>query len=76
MSVLPVPAWASDGANAQYESEFWIRPRTIRCRHISGELIDATYWSDGQLIDQGYSELSWFMRDRAVQRAVYMNPVL
>ncbi len=76
LSVLPAPAWASSGAAAQHESDFWIRPRTIRCRHISGELIDATYWSDGQLIDQGYSELSWFMRDRAVQRAVYMNPVL
>jgi len=76
MAALPLPAWAQSGAAAQYESDFWLRPRTIRCRHAAGELIEATYWSDGQLLQQGYSELSWFMRDRVVQRAVYMNPVL
>lgn len=76
LSALPLPAWAETGAAAEYESDFWVRPRTIRCRHISGELIESTYWSDGQLVPQGYSELSWFMRDRVVHRAVYMNPVL
>jgi uncharacterized protein YcbK (DUF882 family) len=76
LATLPTPAWAMTGEAATHESDFWIRPRTIRCRHISGEWIESTYWSDGQLIEQAYAELSWFMRDRVVNRAVGMNPVL
>lgn len=57
-------------------SEFWVRPRTISLLHASGERVQATYWSDGELISSAYEELSWFMRDRVDNKAVYMSPIL
>lgn len=72
---LAVPAWAQEQP-AHVAQDFWIRPRQVRLVHSSGERLETTYWADGQLDPQGYAELSWFLRDRSVQRGVYMNPVL
>lgn len=75
-ALLPVPVWAQQGLDARHASDFWHRPRQLRLRHISGEQIDSTYWSDGQYIESAALELSWFMRDRVADRAVYMHPVV
>ena len=71
---LSLPAWTR--ADPQMASEFWVRPRTLTLRHIRGERLTVTYWSDGELIISAYEELSWFMRDRVDNEAVYMHPVL
>jgi uncharacterized protein YcbK (DUF882 family) len=69
-----LPAWSQEAP--ERAADFWLQPRTVRLQHVSGERIVCTYWSDGQVVDSGYRELCWFMRDRVVQRAVYMSPVL
>lgn len=73
-SQLAIPAWALTQPSAA--NEFWIRPRKVSLLHTSGERLVSTYWSDGELIRPAYDELSWFMRDRTAQKAVYMHPVL
>lgn len=45
-------------------------------RHTGGERVQALYWSDGELIPSGWQELSEFMRDRVVNKGVYIEPVL
>lgn len=55
---------------------FWSRPRRIRMSHASGELLDITYWSDGQIHGDAWRNVSHFMRDRVVSRGVYMSPKL
>lgn len=71
---VALPAWAQSAP--RWADDFWHRPRTLRLVHASGDRIAATYWSDGQLVPEAYGQLCWFMRDRVVQQAVYMNPVL
>lgn len=73
-SQLAIPAWSQ--SQPAMANEFWIRPRTISLLHVSGERVQSTYWSDGELISSAYEELSWFMRDRVDNKAVYMNPIL
>jgi uncharacterized protein YcbK (DUF882 family) len=69
------PAWAKE-ATPRFVNDFWIKPRILKLRHSSGESLEIVYWSDGELIQKAYEEACWFMRDRVVQQAVYMNPVL
>ena len=71
---LTRPTWAAN--SPAVADEFWIQPRTVSFVHAGGERLKATYWSDGELIRPAYDEISWFMRDRVAQRAVYMHPVL
>jgi uncharacterized protein YcbK (DUF882 family) len=73
-SSLTLPSWAQETRG--YASNFWARPRRVWLRHVSGEEINTIYWSDGELQVREYMRLSWFMRDRVVNKAVYMNPVL
>ena len=73
-SKLVVPAWAQN--MPRIADEFWLRPRTLNLKHRNGERLVSTYWSDGQLIQPAYAEISWFMRDRVVHEAIYMQPVL
>lgn len=73
-SILPKPAWAyqsTDNGN-----DFWLRPRTLRLRHPSGDFIEATFWSDGVYLRDGYEQLSWFLRDRTDKQGIYMDTVL
>ena len=45
-------------------SGFWERPRWVWLkRAASGEVIKIVYWQNGQLIDDAYRQLSWFLRD-------------
>lgn len=71
---LAVPSWASEAPARA--SDFWIRPRYLHLRHPAGDRIRIVYWSDGQMIRPAWEEVSWFMRDRVDQKAVYMQPVL
>lgn len=73
-SQVTAPSWALN--MPQTADEFWIRPRTLNLRHVKGERLVSTYWSDGQIIRSAYEEISWFMRDRVAHEAVYMHPVL
>jgi uncharacterized protein YcbK (DUF882 family) len=73
-SSLVMPAWGQ--TDQSFSNDFWVRPRTIRLKHVTGEIITSTYWSDGELIISEYVNISWFMRDRVAGKAVYMNPVL
>lgn len=71
---VTTPIWAQ--TEQDHANDFWRRPREVRLRHPSGEVITSTYWSDGQVVVSEYARLSWFMRDRVMGTAVYMNPVL
>lgn len=71
---LAPPAWSA--GHQRFSQDFWIRPRQLSLRHASGEQIAATYWSDGELIVPEYTRLSYFMRDRVVDRGVYVHPVV
>lgn len=68
------PSWSQE-APARSD-DFWIRPRYVNLRHPSGDRIKITYWSDGEIINHAWREISWFMRDRVENQAVYMHPVL
>ena len=71
---LSRPTWAA--THERFAQDFWVRPRQLSLRHVSGERIQSTYWSDGELIVSEYTRLSYFMRDRVVGRGVYVNPVV
>jgi uncharacterized protein YcbK (DUF882 family) len=73
-SQLTTPAWSQNDATRA--AEFWLRPRTISLRTPQGERITSTFWSDGELIQSAYQELSWFMRDRVENKGVWMHPTL
>lgn len=73
-SKLAIPSWAQ--SEPQMANDFWLRPRTLSMRHTSGDRIQALYWSDGQVVREGYEELSWFLRDRVDGAAVYVDPIL
>jgi len=77
-SALPLlvgrPAWAQEAP--ERANDFWLRPRRIRLKHASGEKIDALYWSDGEVVEEGYFAISHFMRDRVVNKGVYMHHTL
>jgi uncharacterized protein YcbK (DUF882 family) len=73
-SSLALPSWATSDERAA--SEFWLQPRRIVLRHAVGERLDATYWSDGEIIASEYQRISHFMRDRVTGYGVWMHPVL
>lgn len=68
------PVWG--GQAPERANDFWLRPRTLKLRHQNGERLQATYWSDGEIIATAHQEISYFMRDRVVGRGVFMAPVL
>lgn len=71
---LSTPSWSPTAGAA---TDFWRRPRQLVLVHRSSkEHIDATYWSDGQLVVSEYERLSYFMGDRTTNSGVYMHPVL
>lgn len=74
-SLLAVPSWASEVKPAQ-ANDFWRRPRRIRMQHLQGDKIEALYWSDGEVVLDGYYALSHFMRDRVHDKAVQMDLTL
>lgn len=71
---LSLPSWADEAPRRA--NDFWLRPRRLNLVHARGDRIDVVYWSDGQIIVPAWEEVSWFMRDRVEDKAVYMHPVL
>lgn len=54
-----------------HASDFWDRPRYVWMkRPATGEEIRAVYWADGQLIQEAYTQISWFMRDVQMERRI------
>lgn len=68
------PAWAQEAP--ERVNDFWLRPRRLKLKHPSGERIDALYWSDGEMVEEGYYALSQFMRDRVMNQGVWMHHTL
>lgn len=70
-SLLSAPAWAQ--SSAKFADSFWECPRSILLRHRSGDVIEQTFWRDGNVIPDAHEEISWFLRDREVNKAVLMH---
>ena len=70
---LALPAWA--GEAPKMANDFWKVPRTIRLRR-DGQSLVSTYWIDGELQVPAWQEISWFLRDKVDQKAIWMQPVL
>ena len=73
-SSLVSPIWAQSAPG--FADSFWECPRSIFLRHHSGELVKVVFWQDGRVIVSAHNELSWFMRDRNVNRAILINTQL
>lgn len=72
-------AWADDALEAQQsqQSDFWDKPRELWLyRYATKEQIRATYFKDGQLVQEEYNRLCWFMRDSHQNKMVAMDFVL
>ena len=66
-------AFASQGLT----SEFWNVPRWVWLRrHRTNDEIRVVYWADGQLLQKEYEQICWFLRDRHINKAMYMSPIL
>jgi uncharacterized protein YcbK (DUF882 family) len=62
---------------AQEQADFWQKPRELWLyRYATKEQIRATYFADGQLVEEEYNRLCWFLRDNHVDKMVAMDQVL
>jgi uncharacterized protein YcbK (DUF882 family) len=56
---------------------FWEQPRWVWLhRPATGEEIRTVYWAQGNLIQQEYVRLCWFLRDVRAGKSMWMSPVL
>lgn len=62
----------SSQAQAQHQPQgFWDQPRSIWMkRQATGEEIKAVYWADGNLIQNEYNRICWFMRDLRMEKRI------
>lgn len=67
-----LPSWATE-ARSGFAEGFWHQQRVLNMVHVSGERLKVVFWRDGQIVQSGYEEASWFMRDRVAGEAVYMD---
>lgn len=59
------------------QPHFWNQPRWVWLRRpATGEEIRTVYWAQGNLIQQEYIRLCWFLRDVRAGRSMYMSLVL
>lgn len=59
------------------EANFWERPRELWLYNSARkEQIKVVYFEGGQIDQEAYSHLCWFMRDAHVNKMVAMDPVL
>jgi len=59
------------------QRNFWNQPRWVWLRRpATGEEIRTVYWAQGQLLQENYIRLCWFLRDTHVGRSMYMSTVL
>lgn len=73
------PAWCqqAQAAGAPNLGEgFWAMDRRLVLRHASGDRLDTTYWSGGQLHMPGYLGVCHFFRDRVVGQVVTIDVTL
>lgn len=57
--------------------DFWSVPRWVWLkRPATGEEVRAIYWADGQLVQDGYLQLCWLLRDVRAGKSMYMSPIL
>lgn len=71
-------AFAQSGVQQQGgPMHFWNQPRWVWLkRPETGEEIRTVYWAQGQLIESEYFRLCWFLRDRRLNKSMYMSLVL
>jgi uncharacterized protein YcbK (DUF882 family) len=70
-AALCSPLWAGQ------QADFWHKPRELWLyRYATKEQIRATYFNDGQIVEDEYNRLCWFMRDAHVNKMVAMDQVL
>lgn len=63
--------------SSHVEANFWNQPRWVWLkRPETGEEIRVYYWAQGELIQDGYQRICWFLRDRHVGKGMYMSVVL
>jgi uncharacterized protein YcbK (DUF882 family) len=61
-------------AAGKVDPEFWKRPRHLNLfRKETGEQFQAQYWADGRLLQQGYAEACWALRDVRSRKSVQMD---
>lgn len=76
-AVVPQMFLAQSDAAEVGSAPFWNQPRWVWLRrHGSKEEIRTVYWADGALIDEEYRKICWFLRDRKLNKAMFMNPIL
>ena len=71
-AIVPM-MFAGQSATAQefHASDFWDRPRYVWMRRpATGEEIKTIYWADGNLVQDAYTKISWFMRDVHMERRI------
>lgn len=63
------PDWGKTPAQAP--AAFWNQERWVWLkRPDTGETIRLVYWANGQLIEQAYQQISWFLRDRRFEKMI------
>lgn len=72
-TALAFPSWSDEAP--ERANDFWLRPRTLRLRR-DGQRMESTYWIDGEVQVQAWQEISWFLRDKVDNQAVWTQPVL
>jgi uncharacterized protein YcbK (DUF882 family) len=66
-ALATVPDWGK--TPSQVPSAFWTQERWVWLkRPDTGEEIRLVYWANGQLIQQAYQQISWFLRDRRFEK--------
>lgn len=55
-------------------ADFWSRPRTLKLRRpVTGEVVTATYWADGEVIVSEYNALCTILRDVRANESTSMS---
>lgn len=64
----------SHSKQATAATDFWSRPRTLKLRRlVTGEVVTATYWADGEVIASEYSALCTVLRDVQANESTSMS---
>jgi len=54
--------------------DFWSYPRRLHLKRVStGEEVNVVYWANGKIVEDGYKQLSWIMRDVKANEATNMD---
>lgn len=76
-AVAPLCLMNSSYASQTLESDIWNEPRWVWLRHYkTGEEIKTVYFADGEIIQDQYERVCWFLRDRTAGKGMFMSTVL